>query len=261
MLPTGFTQNVFIVNVVRAAILVIIAGLLEIGVSTGTLDPVFFSSPSQIWIAFATLVKNGQLQLNAWTTFYEVLLGFTVGSILGTACGLLLSRLPFTARVVVPFVIMIYGLPSIVLAPLFILWFGIGVLSKIAISVYVIFFSVFIAVYLAASSIDREMIDVVRSMGASRRQIFFKVVVPATAPNIYSALKVGIGLALIGAIAGEFIAAKAGLGYMIFYATGTLDTPAVFVGIIVLALFSIVLQGAVNLLGRGLVRWQFHDEK
>ena len=187
--------------------------------------------------------------------------GFATGAILGTFCGLLLSRLRLVARIVVPFFMMVYGLPSIVLAPLFILWFGIGVMSKVAISVYVIFFSVFIAVYMGALYTDQELIDAVRVMGASRRQLFFKVILPATAPQIYAALKLGIGLALIGAIAGEFIAARAGLGYMIFFATGTLDTPTVYLGIIILALFSVILQEGVNLLGRALVRWKFYDEK
>jgi NitT/TauT family transport system permease protein len=134
-------------------------------------------------------------------------------------------------------------------------------MSKVAISVYVIFFAVFIAVYLGALLADQELVDAVKVMGASPRQVFFKVILPATAPNIYAALKLGIGLALIGAIAGEFIAARAGLGYMIFYATGTLDTPTVYLGIIILAVFSLFLQGAVNLLGRFLVRWKFRDEK
>ena len=122
-------------------------------------------------------------------------------------------------------------------------------------------FSVFIAVYIGSLQVERELIDAVRAMGATPRQIFWKVVVPATASNIYAALKLGVGLALISAIAGEFIAARAGLGYMIFFATGVLDTPTLYLGIIVLALFSVALQGGVNVLGRALVRWRFHDEK
>lgn len=238
-----------------------VALALEIGVAKGFLDPVFFSGPSLIYKTFIAKVQSGALQKHVWTTFYEVVLGFTAGAVFGTFCGLVLSRLRLVARITVPFFMMIYGLPSIVLAPLFILWFGIGVMSKVAISVYIIFFSVFIAVYMGALHVEQEFIDAVKVMGASSRQLFFKVIFPATATNIYAALKLGIGLALIGAIAGEFIAARAGLGYMIFFATGILDTPTVYLGIIILALFAVSLQGAVNLLGRALVRWKFHDEK
>jgi NitT/TauT family transport system permease protein len=253
--------NPWLVNGGRALAIAAIAVGLELGVTRGALDQIFFSSPSSIYRAFAEMMRSGQLQVHVWTTFYEVILGFAAGSVLGTFCGLAMSRLRLVAQIVVPFFLALYGLPSIVLAPLFILWFGIGVMSKVAISVYVIFFAVFIAVYMAALYTDQELVDAVRVMGASPRQVFFKVIVPATAPNIYAALKLGIGLALIGAIAGEFIAAREGLGYMIFYATGTLDTPTVYLGIIVLALFSLLLQGGVNVLGRFLVRWKFRDEK
>ena len=257
----SFLESALLINGIRALVVVFIAIGLELGVSKGVLDQIFFSSPTSIYEAFIGMVRSGKLQTHVWTTFYEVTLGFAAGAILGTICGLLLSRLRLVAQVIVPFFLMVYGLPSIVLAPLFILWFGIGVLSKVAICIYVIFFAVFISVYMGALYTDEELVDAVKVMGASPRQLFLKVILPATAPNIYAALKLGIGLALIGAIAGEFIAARAGLGFMIFYATGTLDTPTVYLGIIILALFSLVLQGGVNILGRALVRWKFHDEK
>ena len=259
--PRSLREHPLVVNSIRAAILALLGVGLEVGVRSGALDPVFFSSPSAIYKAFIVQLGAGTLLRHTWTTLYEVALGFSAGAVIGMFCGLVLSRLRFVAEITVPFFMMVYGLPSIVLAPLFILWFGIGVLSKIAISIYVIFFSVFIAVYIGALQVERELIDAVRAMGATPRQIFWKVVVPATASNIYAALKLGVGLALISAIAGEFIAARAGLGYMIFFATGVLDTPTLYLGIIVLALFSVALQGGVNVLGRALVRWRFHDEK
>ena len=111
-------QSTLGVYAVRAGILLAIAVGLEVGVTSGALDPIF-SSPSQIAQTFLVLVSNGQLPIHVWTTFYEVVLGFVIGALLGAFCGLLLSRLTFTARVIVPFFIMIYGLPSVVLAPLF----------------------------------------------------------------------------------------------------------------------------------------------
>jgi NitT/TauT family transport system permease protein len=153
------------------------------------------------------------------------------------------------------------GIPVIVIAPLFVLWLGIGIFSKIGISVYIVFFSMFIPVYTASLRLEREYVDALHVMGASRWQIFWKVIVPSALPSVYTGLKIGAGLALIGAVIGEFVASRAGLGHMILYASGTLDTASLYLGIIILALFAVALNLIINALGPILVRWRFADEK
>jgi NitT/TauT family transport system permease protein len=144
---------------------------------------------------------------------------------------------------------------------LFVLWLGIGIFSKVGISVYIVFFAMFIPVYSGSLRLERELVDALHVMGATRSQIFWKVVVPSSLPSVYTGLKIGSGLALIGAVIGEFVASRSGLGHMILYASGTLDTPTLYLGIIVLALFAVALSGAINALGPVLVRWRFADEK
>jgi NitT/TauT family transport system permease protein len=153
------------------------------------------------------------------------------------------------------------GIPVIVIAPLFILWLGLGLASKIGISVYIVFFAMFIPVYTASLRLERALVDSLWVMGANRWQIFWKVVVPSSLPSVYTGLKIGSGLALIGAVIGEFVASRSGLGHMILYASGTLDTPTLYLGIIILAVFAAALSFAVDALGFVLVRWRFADEK
>jgi len=175
--------------------------------------------------------------------------------------GLILPQLRFASNVFEPFLMVLNGIPVIVIAPLFILWLGLGILSKIGISVYIVFFAMFIPVYTASLRLDTTFIDALRVMGASRNQIFWKVIVPSSLPSVYTGLKIGSGLALIGAVIGEFVASRAGLGHMILYASGTLDTPTLYLGIITLALFAAALSFAIDALGPVFIRWRFSDEK
>src|SRR5262249_10366656 len=153
------------------------------------------------------------------------------------------------------------GIPVIVIAPLFILWLGLGLSSKIGISIYIVFFAMFIPVYAASIRLERELVDALHVMGATRWQIFCKVIVPSALPSVHTGLKIGSGLALIGAVIGEFVASRAGLGHMILYASGTLDTPALYLGIIILAIFAAALSALIDALGPVMVRWRFADEK
>ena len=189
------------------------------------------------------------------------LLGLVSGSLLGMAVGLLLPQLRLVSHVFEPFLMVLNGIPVIVIAPLFILWLGLGILSKIGISVYIVFFAMFIPVYTASLRLDTTFVDALQVMGASRGQIFWKVIVPSSLPSVYTGLKIGSGLALIGAVIGEFVASRSGLGHMILYASGTLDTPTLYLGIITLAVFAAALSFAIDALGPVLVHYRFSDEK
>jgi NitT/TauT family transport system permease protein len=245
----------------RIGLLVALIAGTEIGVRTGALNQIFFSSPSEIVHVLVKQATAGTLLTDVWVTFSETLLGLVLGSALGMAAGLVLPQVRVLAQIVEPFLFTLNGIPVIVIAPLFILWLGIGVYSKIGIGIYIVFFSMFTPVYTNAIRIEREFVDLLYVMGASRRQIFAKVIVPSSLPAVYTGLKIGTGLSLIGAVIGEFVSSRQGLGHMILYASGTLDTPSLYLGILILAAFAAALTTGVNILGRFLVRWRYADEK
>jgi NitT/TauT family transport system permease protein len=245
----------------RLAVLAVILVGAEIGVRLGVLSQLFFSSPTEIFQALLTQWSNGSFLRDAGITVLETLLGLVSGSLLGLAVGLILPQLRLVSNVFEPFLMVLNGIPVIVIAPLFILWLGLGILSKIGISIYIVFFAMFIPVYTASLRLDMTFVDALRVMGASHNQIFWKVIVPSSLPSVYTGLKIGSGLALIGAVIGEFVASRSGLGHMILYASGTLDTPTLYLGIITLAVFAAALSFAIDALGPVLVRYRFSDEK
>ena len=259
-MSAGLLHNV-IVNIGRVTVLAVILIGTELGVRFGVMSQLFFSSPSQIFEALRTQLAQGTFLPNVGITVFETLLGLVAGSLAGMAVGLVLPRLKILSNIFEPFLMVLNGIPVIVIAPLFILWLGLGIVSKVGISVYIVFFAMFIPVYTASLRLETVFVDALHVMGASRSQIFWKVVVPSALPSVYTGLKIGSGLALIGAVIGEFVASRSGLGHMILYASGTLDTPTLYLGIITLAVFAAALSFAVDALGPVLVRWRFADER
>lgn len=250
-----------LVNLGRLLVLAAILAGTELGIRYGVLSRLFFSSPSEIFAAFQAQLAKGTFLPDLGITVFETLLGLAAGSLTGMAVGLILPQVRIISHVIEPFLMVLNGIPVIVIAPLFILWLGLGLASKIGISIYIVFFAMFIPVYTASLRLDTALVDALRVMGASRWQIFCKVIVPSSLPSVYTGLKIGSGLALIGAVIGEFVASRAGLGYMILYASGNLDTPALYLGIIALAAFAAALSFAVDAIGPLLVHWRFADEK
>lgn len=256
-----WSLHTLIVIIGRLLVLAAILIGAEIGVRSGFLSQLFFSSPTQVADAFVTQIHDGTFLSDVSITVSETLLGLLSGSLTGVAVGLVLPQMQIVSRVIEPFLMVLNGIPVIVIAPLFILWLGLGLLSKIGISIYIVFFAMFIPVYTSSLRLDHTLVDALRVMGASRWQIFWKVVVPSSLPSVYTGLKIGSGLALIGAVIGEFVASRSGLGHMILYASGTLDTPTLYLGIISLAAFAALLSFAVDATGPLLVHWRFADEK
>jgi NitT/TauT family transport system permease protein len=249
------------VNLGRLFVLAVILVGTELGVRYGVMNQLFFSSPSEIVGALQAQWAKGSFLPDLGITVLETLLGLVAGSLAGMAVGLILPQLRWVSNVIEPFLMVLNGIPVIVIAPLFILWLGLGLASKIGISIYIVFFAMFIPVYTASLRLDTTFVDALKVMGASRQQIFWKVVVPSSLPSVYTGLKIGSGLALIGAVIGEFVASRAGLGHMILYASGTLDTPSLYLGIIAIAIFAAALSFAIDALGPVLVPYKFSDEK
>lgn len=245
----------------RVLVLAVILVGTELGVRYGAMSQLFFSSPTQVFLALQTQWANGTFLPNLGITVLETLLGLVAGSLAGMSVGLILPQMRVLSNVFEPFLMVLNGIPVIVIAPLFILWLGLGLPSKIGISIYIVFFAMFIPVYTASLRLDTTFVDALRVMGASRHQIFWKVIVPSSLPSVYTGLKIGSGLALIGAVIGEFVASRAGLGHMILYASGTLDTASLYLGIITIAIFAAALSFAIDAMGPLLVHYRFSDEK
>jgi NitT/TauT family transport system permease protein len=258
---TATASHRLLVILGRVLVLAVILIGTELGVRQGVMSPLFFSSPTEIFHALQTQWVSGSFLPNLGITVFETLLGLVAGSLTGMALGLILPQMRIVSKVFEPFLMVLNGIPVIVIAPLFILWLGLGLASKIGISIYIVFFAMFIPVYTASLRLDATLVDALKVMGASRNQIFWKVIVPSSLPSVYTGLKIGSGLALIGAVIGEFVASRAGLGHMILYASGTLDTPSLYLGIITIAIFAAILSVAIDALAFLLVHYRFADEK
>jgi NitT/TauT family transport system permease protein len=220
------------------------------------IDPFWFSSPLRILAYLADWVREGTLFGHLLVTLRETFLGYVLGSLAGIAVGMVLSRLEFAARVLDPFIVAANGIPRVALAPLFIIWFGIGELSKVVLASTLTFFLTFYATFSGLRAVEPAYREIARVMGASERQIFLKVNLPAASPWIVSALKVGVPFSLIGAIIGEFMAASRGLGYMIQFNTNQFDTTGAVSGIIVLMVCVMLFNGLLNRLERYVLRWR-----
>jgi NitT/TauT family transport system permease protein len=225
-------------------------------VSLEVLDAFFVSRPSDIAQRLVTWVVSGSLWRHLATTLEESLLGLAIGSVLGVSLGFALGRSPLLARVLDPYIKMLNAVPRVVLAPLFLLWFGLGIWSKVALAVTLVFFVMFFNTYQGVRDADRALIDNVRMLGASERQLVRHVLVPSALTWIFSSLQTSLGFAMVGAVVGEYLGATRGLGYVIAQAEGTFDTTGVFAGMTVLAIVVVIMSAGVSRLERWLLRWK-----
>jgi NitT/TauT family transport system permease protein len=240
----------------QAALGLTVLGLWQGLVAAKLLDPFFVSRPSAIVARIASWVSTGTLWLHLATTLEESLLGLIVGSALGIALGFLFARSPTVAAICDPYIKMLNAVPRVVLAPLFLLWFGLGIWSKVALAVTLVFFVMFFNTYQGVRDASRVLIDNVRMLGASERQLMRHVLVPSALTWIFSSLQTSLGFAMVGAVVGEYLGATRGLGYVISQAEGTFDTTGVFAGMTVLAIVVVIVSAGVTRLERWLLRWK-----
>lgn len=244
------------VQLVRLLIIIAFFGLWELGSRTGWLDPFFFGRPSAIFLDFAKMFINGEVFLHAWVTLEEALIGFGLGAVLGMLLAFALAASPFWAQVLDPVIFLLYGIPRIALAPLFILWFGLGVASKVVFAFVLVLFLVFFNTFAGLKGVDRDMVNAVRVMGASRGQLLGKVILPAISPWVMAGLKSGVGMSLLGAIVGEYVGGNAGLGWMINSAAGLFETTRVFSALLALGLLVLGVNQVLNWLEGRLLKWR-----
>lgn len=237
-------------------ILLGVALLLLWEFGSGTLvDQFFISKPSKILMSVWAMLTKEELLYHMQFTVTEALAGYAIGAGAGLLSGFLLARIDLIYRIVQPFIIGFYGIPRIALAPLFILWFGIGISSKIAVAAVMVFFIVLINTIAGIRSVSAQLIQVARVMGATEWDINWKIIFPSATPFIIAGLQIASPQAMIGAIVGEFISSNRGVGHLINKASGWLDTPGLFAGIFALMIVVLLMNYGVTALGNRLMRW------
>jgi NitT/TauT family transport system permease protein len=199
---------------------------------------------------------SGLLVLHVWATLQAALLGLALGGVVGVGLGLLLGAYPRVAAVFDPLVMGFNSLPRVALAPLFIIWFGIGLPSKVVLAFSLVVFPVLINTYQGVRGVDRDLVDMLRTMRASPLQIARRVTIPSTLPWIFAGLRIGLGMSLIGAVVGELVGSNRGVGYYVEAAASNFDTTGVFAGLVILIVMTIALNELSKLVEGRLFRWR-----
>ena len=249
----------FWINFLRISMVGLFLALWEF-VAGRWIEILLISSPSLIFSAFLSNLESGTLIGHTWVTLTEIGIGFPLGAIFGIAMGYLFGQNRTLAEIFEPIIIALYGIPRTALAPLFIVWLGIGIWSKVGVVFLLTFFLNFFNTYSGMKQMDREYIDLARLMGAKGYKLGYRIILPALSPHIMTGLKTSIPFSVIGAVVGEFIAAIEGIGFFIRLSAGIFRTADVFVGIIVLMFVVIVMNIVADLLERRLLRWQVQTE-
>ncbi|MGW4338544.1 ABC transporter permease [Rhodococcus koreensis] len=239
--------------------LVVLGGFLafwELAIQRGWGNEVFYSKPSVIWDELVNYVSSSTIITDSVTTISETLIGFGLGSVLGIPVGLMLGRYMIFRAVSMPFLTALNALPRVALAPMFILWFGIGPESKVYLVASVVFFIVMVATESGIRTIDPDFIMMGRAIGSNERDIFIKIVLPASVPSLFSGLKLGAVYALLAAIFGEMLAADHGWGRKIALESQSFQPGAVFATLVVVVTFSLTFNSLMSAAERWLLRWQ-----
>ncbi len=259
-MSSGPVKQKVTVNVWR--ILLVTAFLLswEMGVKYKAFDSFYISQPSEIFSDLTNLFLTGKILPHIVITLEEALLGLTIGTVAGVIVGFVLGKFKSVAQVLDPFIMALYGIPKLTLGPLFILWFGLGIKSKVFIALISVFFLTFFSAYNGFKNVSPALINTVRLMGATQGQILRKIILPSCVPWLLNGLRASLGAALLGAIIGEYIGASAGLGWMVNYASGMYDTTRVLSLIVILSTMMTIMNGGVTLLDNRLLKWRASAE-
>jgi NitT/TauT family transport system permease protein len=245
-LPVARVWPIAVVALVQAGIMIAFLVLWELAAASKLIDPFFWSRPSAIWSTLMIFFTEGNAFIDIGYTFRSTILGFIIGTLGGSLLGLSMWWSRNYARIMQPYIICLESIPKLALAPLIILVFGMGLASKVAIATALTLVVSSLTAYSGVQSVDKDQERLFYSLGASRWQVFTKLVAPTCVPWIISILRVNIGLALTGSIVGEFVASQHGLGRTILYAGSTYEIALVWVAVLVLSVLSIVMYASVS---------------
>ena len=233
--------------------LVIFAVLWELACRVFKVPTYLVPKPSDI--ALRLYDKRGLYLGQTWVTLYETVAGFLLADLVGIVAAALVVMIPSLRDVIMPLLLIAQIVPKVAIAPILLIWFGYGLVPKILVAFLVAFFPVVVNTASGLISVEPELLDLGRSLEASRWQTFWKFRIPAALPDLFSGMKIAITLAVIGAVIGEFIGGNRGLGYLIIIANQELDTPLAFAALFILSVGGILLYGAIELLERLLIPW------
>jgi NitT/TauT family transport system permease protein len=220
------------------------------------LPPFFFSTPVDVSVRVLHMFASGKIWGHIWITLTETVLAFAIGATGGILVGFWFARQPLIAAVFEPYIKMANSLPRVVLAPIFMLWLGLGIWSKVALGVTLVFFIVFFNVHQGVKEVSPVILSNARLMGMNERQLFRHVYWPSALSWMFSSLHTSVGFALVGSVVGEYLGSSAGLGYLIHQAEGVFDTTGVFAGMAVLSIFVLVVDYAVTLIEGRMLIWR-----
>lgn len=240
----------------RILIFTALLAIWEYGARVKWFNPHFSSFPSEIFAALGEMARNGDLIQHVPITLTEAVVGFICGTVVGGIVGFIFGWFEKVAELLDPFIIAIYSLPKVALAPLFILWFGIGIQAKIILTATIVFFLVFFNTYAGVRDASRELMDIVRLMGARTPEVVRRVVLPSALTAIFVGLRVSVPYALIGAVVGEMMASNRGVGFLLTRATGQFDTAGAFAALFILIVISATFNAIIVALEKYLLRWK-----
>jgi NitT/TauT family transport system permease protein len=221
----------------------------------------FFSTPYDVIVRVFSMFMEGSVYRHLWITLVETILAFVIGASLGIVIGFWFARKPLVAAVFDPYVKMMNALPRVVLAPIFALWFGLGIWSKVWLGVTLVFFIVFFNVYQGVREVPQVVLANARMLGMNERQLLRHVYWPAALAWVFSSLHTSVGFAVVGAVVGEYLGSAAGLGYLIHQAEGVFDVTGVFAGMVILMGFVMLIDGIVTLIEKPLLVWKPGETK
>ena len=241
----------------RTLAVVLLVALWEAAARAGLLDPMYLPAPSAVASTLGTLFAEGQIWDHLDATFSAALAGLAAGLVLGIVLGFAAALTPIVAELLEPVMILLNAIPRVILAPLFVIWLGIGLASKVALALILVAVLVFFAVYSGIKEVDQRLVERVRTLGGGRRVLIREVYVPSVSAWVLGNLKVAVGFAFTGAVVGEFVASSRGLGYLLQFAQSTYNASLTIALIALIMAFVLVLFAAAEQLERRLLRWRY----
>ena len=229
------------VTLFRILILLGFIVLWELAADMKWIDPFLTSSPSRMFKSFISFYEDGTILRHIWVTCYETILGFSLGTILGTIIAIVLWWFPFTAKVLDPYLVVLNALPKVALAPIIIFWVGNGTSAIIVIALLISIVTTIISVFTGFQEVDREKILLMKTFQANKIQILRYLIIPYTIPVLISALKINVGLSWVGVIMGEFLVAREGLGFLIVYGGQISQLDMVMMSIVLLSIIAFLM--------------------
>jgi sulfonate transport system permease protein len=250
------TSSRWRIRLYQVAVLLALLVAWHLATALDLLPRFFFGQPLPVLSRIASWFASGGIYPHLGITLLETALAFVIGGALATAVGLVLGLSPVASAIADPYIKAVNAMPRVILAPIFAVWFGLGVWSKVALGITLVFFIVFFNVYQGVREVTPELVANARMLGASRRQLVRHVYLPSATSWVFSSLHTSVGMAFVGAVVGEYLGSARGVGYLIHQAEGVFDIDTVLAGIVVLTVFALLLDGLVTLVEGRLHAWR-----